>query len=203
MTLSAFLAIAFLHAMAAISPGPSVLMAARTGVTHGFRAATGVAIGIGIGGVIWAMAALFGLSLLFTYMPALLWAFKLCGGAFLVYMAIKLWKQADTPIETDGSATPPSFGRGVVLGLVTQLANPKPAVLFAAIFLGTVPAGVGIEVYAALLAVVFFNETAWNILVGRIFSLPATRRSYLGLKGAIDRVFGGLLAALGVKIAAT
>lgn len=203
MTASAFIAVALLHLMAAISPGPSVLMAARTGVTHGFRAATGVAIGIGIGGVIWATAALFGLSLLFAYAPVLLTAFKILGGAFLIYMAFKLFRQADAPLNTDESVTAPSLGKGIILGMVTQLANPKPAILFAAIFLGTVPSNAGAPVIIALLAIVFFNETAWNILVGRIFSLERTRRSYLSLKGTIDRIFGGLLGVLGAKIAIT
>jgi threonine/homoserine/homoserine lactone efflux protein len=189
--------------MAAISPGPSVLMAARTGVTHGFRAATGVAIGIGIGGVIWAAAALYGLSLLFAYAPFLLILFKIAGGAFLIYMAIKLFRQADTPLNTGSSVTAPSLPRGIFLGMVTQLANPKPAILFAAIFLGTVPSDAGAPVITALLAIVFFNETAWNILVGRIFSFETTRRNYLNLKGTIDRLFGGLLGVLGAKIALT
>ena len=64
MTLAAFLAVALLHLMAAISPGPAVLMAARTGVTEGFRTGAFLAAGIGVGGVIWAAAALFGLGLI-------------------------------------------------------------------------------------------------------------------------------------------
>jgi threonine/homoserine/homoserine lactone efflux protein len=60
MTLTAFLAVSFLHLMAAISPGPAVLMSARTGVTEGLRTGFFLALGIGAGGVIWAMAALFG-----------------------------------------------------------------------------------------------------------------------------------------------
>jgi threonine/homoserine/homoserine lactone efflux protein len=58
-------------------------------------------------------------------------------------------------------------------------------------------------VYAALLAVVFTNETVWNTLVARIFSLDRTRARYISLKTIIDRCFGGMLALLGVKIAAT
>ena len=37
MTLAAFLALASVQLMAAISPGPAVLMTARTGVTQGLR----------------------------------------------------------------------------------------------------------------------------------------------------------------------
>jgi len=204
MTSSAFIAVVLLHLMAAISPGPAVLMAARTGVTQGFAAGAALAVGIGVGGVIWAMAALFGLAMLFEYAPMLLTGFKLIGGAFLIYMAYKLWKSADQLLVQTGAEIPPrSLRSAFLLGLVTQVSNPKPAILFAAIFVGTVPATAGWGTYVALLAAVFLNETMWNTLVSRIFSLEKTRASYLNLKGWIDRAFGGLLALLGVKIAAT
>ncbi len=204
MTLSAFIAVALLHLMAAISPGPSVLMAARIGVTEGFRTGAAVAIGIGVGGVFWACAALFGLALLFEYAPMLLTVLKIAGGAFLLYMAYKLWKSADEPLaQTRDDTQPRSLISAFILGLVTQVSNPKPAILFAAIFIGAVPVTAGSGTYAALLAVVFFNTVMWNTLVSRIFSMQKTRATYLNLKGWIDRAFGGLLGLLGIKIAVT
>ncbi|MDZ4135048.1 MAG: LysE family translocator [Paracoccaceae bacterium] len=204
MTPAAFLAVALLHLMAAISPGPAVLMAARTGVTEGLRTGAFLAVGIGAGAVVWASAALFGLALVFQSAPVLLWAFKLIGGAYLIWMAWGLWQGASTPLDmTAATRLPRSPAAAFRLGLWTQLANPKPAVLFSAIFIGTVPQGTAPWVYGALLCVVFANEAIWNILVARIFSLDGARRSYINLKSVIDRSFGGLLAALGVKIAAT
>ena len=202
MTLAAFIAVALLHLMAAISPGPAVLMAARTGVTEGLRTGAFLAMGIGAGGVIWAAAALFGLALVFQAAPSLLWALKIAGGVYLIYMAWGMWRGADTPLDMNAaSKTPRSAASAFRLGLWTQLANPKPAVLFSAIFIGTVPPGTPYWVIAALLAVVFLNETIWNILVARIFSLDRTRRDYISLKSIIDRIFGGMLALLGVKVA--
>jgi threonine/homoserine/homoserine lactone efflux protein len=204
MTLTAFVAVALLHLMAAISPGPAVLMAARTGVTEGLRTGAFLAMGIGIGGVIWAAAALFGLALVFQAAPSLLWALKIIGGVYLIYMAWGMWRSADLPLDmTARSKTPRSAASAFRLGLWTQLANPKPAILFSAIFIGTVPPGTHIWVYTALLTVVFLNETIWNTLVARIFSFDRTRAGYISLKSVIDRTFGGLLAVLGVKIAAT
>lgn len=204
MTLAAFLAFAGLAIFAAISPGPAVLMSARTGLTEGFRTGFMLAMGIGAGAVVWASAAIFGLNLLFAAAPALLWALKLCGAAYLIWMAIGLWRDAKTPLVTDDSRPLPRSGFSAFqLGLLTQLANPKPAVMFSAIFLGTVPQGTPHWVYAALLALIFTAETAWNSLVARIFSLDRTRARYISLKTLIDRSFGGLLALLGVKIAAT
>lgn len=204
MSLSAFIAVVLLHLMAAISPGPAVLMSARTGVTEGLRIGAFVAAGIGLGGVIWAAAALFGLALVFEAAPTLLWALKIAGGLYLLHMAWRMWRTADEPLDMSGSGgLPRSAASALRLGLMTQLANPKPAVLFSAIFVGTVPPGTSIWVYAALLIAVFLNETVWNIFVARIFSFDRTRRGYIGLKSVIDRSFGGLLAMLGIKIAAT
>ena len=204
MTLTAFLAVALLHLMAAVSPGPAVLMSARTGVTEGLRTGFFLAMGIGLGGVIWAMAALFGLNLVFEAAPALLWALKIVGGLYLIYMAWGMWKGADQPLDMGGEGRlPRSAGSAFRLGLVTQLANPKPAVLFSAIFVGTVPPGTPVWVYAALLVVVFLNETIWNTVVARIFSFDRSKAVYISLKTIIDRSFGGMLALLGIKIAAT
>ena len=202
MTLAAFLTVAFMHLMVAISPGPAVLMSARIGLTEGSRAGFFVAAGIGIGGVVWASAALFGLNLVFQAAPSLLWGLRLGGAAYLLWLAWGLWRDADQPIVS-GQALPP---RGALaafrLGLWTQLSNPKPAVLFSAIFLGTVPAGTPVWVYGALLLVVFLNETLWNSAVARIFSFNRARQAYISLKSVIDRALGGLLALLGIKIAA-
>jgi threonine/homoserine/homoserine lactone efflux protein len=201
---AAFLAFAGLVTFAAVSPGPAVLMAARTGLTEGFRTGAMLAMGIGAGAVVWASAAMFGLNIVFAAAPALLWALKIGGGAYLLWMGWHLWRGARTPLVTeDTRPVPRSALSAFRLGLLTQLANPKPAVMFSAIFLGTVPQGTPLWIHAALLAVIFTAETAWNSLVARIFSLDRTRARYISLKTIIDRSFGAALAALGVKIAAT
>ena len=204
MTLAAFLAFAGLTLLGAISPGPAVLMSARTGLTEGFRTGALLAIGIGAGAVFWGAAAMSGLHLLFEFAPGLLWALKIAGGAYLVYMGWKLWRAAPQPLDTaDARPVPRTALSALWLGLATQLANPKPAVLLGAIFLGTVPPETPLWVRAALLAVLFCNETIWNIAVARVFSLDRTRTVYISLKTIIDRCFGGLLALLGLKIAAS
>jgi threonine/homoserine/homoserine lactone efflux protein len=204
MTIAAFLTIAFLHLMAAISPGPAVLLAARTGVTEGLRTGVFLAMGIGVGAVIWSLLALSGLAFLFRVAPALLWAFKIAGALYLLYLAWTIWRGADAPLQTTGALqTPRSAGSAFRRGLWVNLANPKAAVMLSAIFVGTVPPATPIWEITALLMIVFLNESIWNTIVARIFSLDRTRTAYIGLKSTIDRAFGGMLALLGLKIAAT
>jgi threonine/homoserine/homoserine lactone efflux protein len=202
MTATAFMAFVGLTLLGAISPGPAVLMSARTGLTEGFRTGTMLAVGIGAGAVFWATAAMFGLNLLFQGAPELLILLKVAGGTYLVWLGWRLWKAAPEPLDTSATrAVPRSAGSALWLGLVTQLTNPKPVIVLGAIFLGTIPPDTPLWIYLALLAVLFFNETVWNMLVVRIFSMQRTRTAYLGLKTVIDRCFGGLLALVGLKVA--
>jgi threonine/homoserine/homoserine lactone efflux protein len=204
VTLTAFFAAWMLHLVAAASPGPAVLMTARTGMTEGFLTGVWVAVGVALGAVVWAIAALFGLAILFQVAPALLWGYKIAGGLFLCWIAWQMWSHAREPLELKAEgATPRSARSAFRLGLVTNLANPKPAVFFGAVFVGTVPPGTSLPWIAALLVMVFANEVACNAIIARAFSFDAPRRAYARAKTVIDRSFGGILALLGIKIAAT
>ncbi|MDR0809391.1 MAG: LysE family translocator [Gemmobacter sp.] len=203
MTLGALLAIYFMHLAAAISPGPAILMAARTGLREGFARAAWLAIGIGLGACFWAAAALFGLSVLFRLAPSALTALKLAGAAWLIWLAVRMWRHAPEPIG-EGAAVSARTGPGLLrLGVTTQLANPKPAIYFGTIFLTFIPPQAPLWSYAVILCMVFVNDTGCAALVSRIFSLERTRRAYLGFKVVFERVFGGLLALLGLKLALT
>ena len=57
--------------------------------------------------------------------------------------------------------------------------------------------------YIAILLVVLLNELVCTMAVARAFSFAGPRALYARLKTWIDRSFGGILALLGLKIAAT
>ncbi|MDC0737427.1 LysE family translocator [Cognatishimia sp. SS12] len=204
MTLTAFLASWLLCLAAAMTPGPAVLMSARIGLREGLATGTALAAGIGAGAVFWASTALFGLSILFDYAPSLLIALKGLGAAYLCYLAYKKWRHADEPMQAaDTSIKARSKWAAFKLGVLTQLSNPKGPIFFGAVFAGTIPDSAPLWVLACLLGLIFTGETLWNIAVVRIFSFEKTRKGYTNLKGVFDRVFGGALAILGLKIAAT
>ncbi len=202
MTLTAFLAAWLLHLIAAASPGPTILMSARIGVTEGFRTGLFYALGCAIGALTWAMAALFGLALLFQVAPTVLWGFKLAGGLFLLWIALQMWRHARDPLpESPADAAPRSDFSALRLGLATQMANPKPAIFFGAVFVGTVPQDAAPLAMALLLAAIFLNELVCTAGVARLFSFETSRLTYARLKSRIDRIFGGVLGLLGVKVA--
>jgi threonine/homoserine/homoserine lactone efflux protein len=204
MTFTAFFAAWFVHLLAAASPGPTILMSARIGMTEGMRTGTYFSLGCGLGALFWALSAVFGLALLFQVAPTVLWGFKLAGGLFLLWIALKMWRHAPDPLpDPTIGTTPRSAISAFKLGLATQLANPKIAIFFGAVFVGILPADATSISVALLLAAICLNETACTILVARVFSFEKSRRAYGRFKLKIDRVFGGLIGLLGAKIALT
>ena len=201
MTLLAFVSVALVHLLAAISPGPSFVLAIRTAVSEGFRPATGLALGFGIGAAIWASLALVGLSLLFEIVPLLFTMLKLAGALFLIWIAVAMWRHAPDPMPAPSEHAPRGLGSAIRLGVVTMFANPKPAVFFGAVFLGFVPAEATVPAKAIIVFNIFWVEAAWYILVARLFSLPAARAGYARFKTKIDRTLGLALGALGVRLA--
>lgn len=204
MTLTAILAVWAVHLAATVSPGPAFVVAVRTAVADGPRVALPFALGIAMGGLCWAIAALSGLHLLFLALPAVFALLKFAGAAFLILIAIQTWRHAHDPLPVSAPGTlPRSAGKAIRLGLLTQFANPKTALFFGAVFAGLVPPGTPLPALALILGLVFLNESFWFVLLGLAFSRPAIRRGYARLKTTIDRSFGALMAALGIKVALT
>ncbi|SIO24378.1 Threonine/homoserine/homoserine lactone efflux protein [Rhodovulum sp. ES.010] len=201
MTLAAFLSVCLIHLMAAMSPGPSFVVSVRTAASEGFSTAAALALGFGLGAALWATAAMAGLALLFELVPALFVAMKLAGAAFLVFIAVMMWRHAREPLPELGSLHPRSTRAAIRFGFLTFATNPKTAIFFGAVFVGLVPTDAPLAVRAALIAVIFFNETLWYLSVARVFSFPKARAVYARMKTALDRLFGTLIAGFGARIA--
>lgn len=202
MTPAVFLAVAAAHLLAAMSPGPSFVLSVRTASSEGIRPALALALGFGAGAAVWAAAALLGLALVFEAAPWALLALKVVGGAYLIWIAWRLWRGAREPMPAvEPGAAPRGFGSALRRGLLVQLANPKVSVFFGAVFVGLVPEGTSLAAKGLLLATVLVVETAWYVAVAWAFSTAPARAGYARWKAALDRTFGGALAAMGALIA--
>ncbi len=205
MTFALFLTIIGIHLAAAISPGPAFVVSVRIAVSDGFNNAAALAVGFGLGAAVWAAAAMTGIALLFELVPALFTGLKLVGAVFLLFLAFMMWRHARDPMELDSiEPTKQRTALGAArLGFLTFLSNPKSAVFFGAIFIGLVPPETDLLWQAAIVAVIFTNETLWYVVVARVFSTARARTIYARAKAWIDRLFGTVLALLGAKIALT
>jgi threonine/homoserine/homoserine lactone efflux protein len=202
-TTVAILGIAGAIAAGAISPGPSFVMVARTAVASSRSDGFAAALGMGVGGVVFALAALLGLHILLSSVPWLYFIVKLVGGAYLAYLGYRIWRGATLPLALgiNTEATPAhTLTRSFVLGLGTQLSNPKTAIVYASIFAALLPRDVPLPLFVGLPIIIFAIETGWYAIVAFVLSSASPRAAYLRHKALIDRAAGGVMVLLGIKL---
>jgi threonine/homoserine/homoserine lactone efflux protein len=184
-----------------VSPGPSFIMVARTAAAASRADGVAAALGMGAGGFLFGLLALAGLQGLLAAAPALYVALKAAGGLYLAYLGLRMWLGAKQPLAFE--AVPARKGRSFVLGFVTQVSNPKTALVYASVFAALLPREFTHAFAAVVLVSVFAVEAGWYALVALALSSERPRAAYLRCKIWADRIAGGALIALGLHLAAT
>ena len=188
--------------LGAMSPGPSFVLVVRTAAANSRNCAIATALGMGIGGIIFAAAALFGLQILLTAVPTLYLVFKIAGAIYLLYLAVKLWMGADNQLSIGNNTQRLDWKKSFGLGLATQLSNPKTAIVYASIFTAFLSAERPSWSFAVLIPCVFAVEFGWYCVVAVAFSAEIPRRGYFRFKRWIDRAAGAVMGLLAVRIVA-
>ena len=187
--------------LGAISPGPSFVFVVRTSVAQSRIEGLAAALGMGVGAMVFGALAVLGLRTLMLEGGLVFTALKVAGGLYLCYLAWQIWRHAAEPISvsTGGEATVRP-GRAFVLGLLTQLSNPKIIAMFGAVFAALLPENPEAWLYWAIPPLIFVQETLWYAIVAVAFSASRPRALYLGLKLWLDRAAAAFIGILGVRL---
>ena len=189
--------------LGAMSPGPSFLMVAQTAVTKSRAEGVAMAVGTGLGAAIFAILASAGLYVVLENVPWLYTALKIFGGLYLAYIAYKIWRSPALTVvaEENPRAKPGSLPRAFLLGLMTQLSNPKTAIVFASVFAAFLPADIPSYGYAILCLLAFVFDFSWYALVSVLLSTAKAQRAYSKYSVYISKLAGGFLGFMGIKLA--
>jgi threonine/homoserine/homoserine lactone efflux protein len=189
-----------------LTPGPDMaLIIARSG-QYGVRAGVAAALGVAAGCLVHIAAAALGLSAVLMTSALLFTLLKWIGGAYLVYLGLRMLWGSFEPQET-ATATP-SDGRGSLAaifyqGLLTNALNPKVAIFFLAFLPQFISADASSKVLTFVLLGLLFNlnSTVFNVLVawlaGRVSASPAFARG----RAWLERTIGVLFVGLGARLA--
>ncbi|MFE9820470.1 LysE family translocator [Streptomyces sp. NBC_00236] len=134
ITLAAIGGVALIELGMALTPGPNMIHLASRAITQGRRAGLISLGGTAVGFVCYLLAAAAGLSALFAAVPVAYTVIKLAGAAYLAYLAWSMLKPGGrSPFDPAGDLPPVSDARLFSMGLLTNLLNPKIALLYAAL----------------------------------------------------------------------
>ncbi len=133
MSIEVYLAFALSSFILALAPGPDNLFVLAQSALYGVKAGLLVVLGLCLGLVVQTLCAAVGLAAVVAALPALFWAIKLAGAAYLLYLAYQAWHHAKDEL-TRPQVTVSSSWKLVRRGFIMNITNPKVQIFFLAFF---------------------------------------------------------------------
>lgn len=202
MTLTAFLAYAFAHFLAAATPGPSMFAVLSTAMAR--RAGAGAAVGLGVATadallVTLALAGLAAIALAFG------WAFvivKFAGAGYLIWLGVKMWRAAPQ-LAADALESGGGRARSFALGFAIAIGNPKAILFHASLMplildMASLKLADSLIIIATVFAINAITMTIYALLAGGASRwLRAPKRMRI-----VNRIAGATMIGTGAAIAA-
>lgn len=186
---------------ALILPGPDFVAVVRSSMTRGTVAGLWTTLGVSAGLGMYATLSMLGLSAILTEFQWLAWTVRALGGAYLIYLGVRLVLSKPERIEID-DATHRSGPHPLLFGFLVTLTNPKAIVLFASVFATAVHADTPGWLMALMIGIVVASALCWYSFVSLCMSSAPVIRSFGRMRHWIERAAGVCFVAIGGKIIA-
>lgn len=184
-----------------MSPGPSFVLVSQTAMSKSRSAGIAISLGMGVGSAIFTIMAALGLYVLLESVPLLYSTLKIFGGLYLCFLALRLWRHSNIPLDIKkDTVTTTGYLRLFYVGLVTQLSNPKTAIVFASVYAAFLPENMASHIYVVLCLLAFLIDGGWYVIISLLLSTRKVQNSYSKLKIYIDRMASGFMGFLGAKL---
>lgn len=187
-----------------LTPGPNMLYLVSRSLTQGRLAGLISLLGVAVGFLFYLAAAAAGVATVFARVPAAHTALKLAGAGYLLYLAGQALRPGGTAVFTPKQlpADPPR--RLFLMGMVTNLLNPKIAVLYVSLLPQFVDPDRGSVVVQSLVlggiqATIAVAGNAVIVLTASTIAMVLARRP--GWVRAQRYFMGSVLAALALRLA--
>jgi threonine/homoserine/homoserine lactone efflux protein len=134
MSLEAWFAFAAASAIMLALPGPTILLVVSYALGHGRKTALATVSGVALGDFTAMTASLFGLGAVLAASATLFTVLKWIGGAYLIWLGIKLWRAPvmSEPMADNDNLPEKKSIRVFLHAYVVTALNPKSIVFFVA-----------------------------------------------------------------------
>lgn len=208
MYLTEFITVALIHLLAVASPGPDFAVVTKNSLTHTRKVGIITAIGVGLAISLHVLYSIVGIGVLISKSILLFNVIKYIGALYLVYIGImalrsKPEKVTDETTDQKQVAESISYKKAFGMGFLTNALNPKATLFFLSVFTQVINP-LTPKIIQTLYGLEMVVMTAvWFTLIAVFFSNGLIKQRVMKYKYYIDRVFGGVLVALGIKVALT
>ena len=195
--MSLLFTICLLHFVAQLSPGPDILLIAKSAASTTRQNALKIIAGISAGIVVWVVLTLAGFTVLIGQFPWIQQALMLLGGMFLAKMGWAMLKggvhsfknRHQTDEDTNGQVQAKNY---FMLGLWTNLSNPKTLIYFSSVFSLALSSSASDYLKAQLAVIIPLQTFITFTLLMLLISQPKIKILYQRSGSYIDMISGGL-----------
>ncbi|MEV0393562.1 LysE family translocator [Polymorphospora rubra] len=204
VSLAAVLGMALVALGMVLTPGPNMIYLVSRSISQGRRAGLISLGGTVVGFVVYMTMANLGLAAVFVLVPWLYTGLKVAGAAYLLYLAWKALRPGGISMFETRELARDSSAKLFRMGLLTNLLNPKAAIMYMALIPQFIdPAAGNVMLQGFLLGGVQITVSVivnamFVIVAGGIAAFLATRPSWSKFQRWVT---GTLLGAVGVKLA--
>lgn len=190
-----------------VTPGPDTALVVKNALGSGWRASSITALGIALGSLVWAVAAVLGLAVLLEKSVTAFTIFKVAGAAYLLYLGIRTIAGTLRSGQKEAAGHPRATSHRLTdvvalrQGLVNNLLNPKAGAIFATALPQFVNWSDSPMRLVLMMAAYETILLVWLNLYGYVVSRARESRMGRGLSAALERLMGAVLIALGVRLA--
>ncbi|MEM9043812.1 MAG: LysE family translocator [Pseudomonadota bacterium] len=117
-------------AMFAFIPGPGMLYMAVQTMAHGTRAGWLSSLAFHLASYLHIFAAAFGVTVLLKAAPVFVFALKVVGGCYLIWMGVRLWRRPRDETPRVHSSNVKSSREAFRDSLTIEILNPKSALFY-------------------------------------------------------------------------
>lgn len=202
-TNTALLGVAAVALGLVLTPGPNMIYLVSRSITQGRRAGLISLLGVAAGFGVYLAAAAAGLATIFVAVPAAYTVLKLAGAAYLLYLAWQAVRPGGSSAFTPRQLPVDPPRRLFTMGLVTNLLNPKIAVLYVSLlpqFINPERGSVALQslVLGATQMVIALTVNALIVVfAGGLAGFLAVRPTWLRVQRYL---MGGVLGALALRL---
>lgn len=195
--------VATIAALGMLSPGPDFFLIIKNAARYRRSAALMTALGVNCAVATHMTYCVAGLAVVITTTPWLFMLLKYAGAAYLIYVGVQaLLSRSNSKMNLSNiEQESTSLKKAFLQGYLCNLLNPKATLFFLAMFTQVlnVNSGLGEKIWYAGI-ILGLSSLWWPMLVFLIQSAPV-RRGLAKAQKLIDKLLGGVLIALGIKVA--
>ena len=197
--------VALLNLLAAVSPGPDFVMTVRNSLIYSRRSGIFTSLGISTALAIHLIYCAAGVGYIISTSPFLYSCIKFIGSGYLIYMGIGsfLTKNSKVDLSETKKETDLTRLQAFRTGFLTNVLNPKATLFFLSLFTFVISNSTPLYIILTISAIIILTAFTWFTIVSIFLTQQNVRKAFLKYEKGINRILGGFLIFLGIKVALT